>query len=192
MYGDTLLELPSRLFWSNALFATCGLFCAPLTLTWMQRQLSTSLLRGSVWSLAYSIWTRDICFAAVQSTAAYFFVKTMRIDRSEIIGSYSTSSLVDTRHVYYMLLPILTVTSFAAHIFNTPLMNMIINYHFKMHWRSLSSPSLSMRTVWALAPVNLVLPFQAYWLWWYETVGSFIVPTPASILRPRSDLLLLP
>lgn len=199
---DVLPNLWFRVFSSGVLFAACAVPCAPLTLRWMEGQVGLFLSRGSVWSLTCGVFGRNIAFAATQAIFLAFAARWCDTRGANAVlaapqhGSRSldhhgvAASVVDLRHPYYPAVALYAASAALAHCCTTPLHNANIAYHFG----PVRPGPLPMRTLlrgsFLLAPVSVVLPFQACWLTWYETAGAFIVPTASSVWRPREDLLL--
>ncbi|KAG5467097.1 hypothetical protein LSCM1_01278 [Leishmania martiniquensis] len=191
--SDVLPNLWFRVFASGILFAACAMPCAPLTMRWIEGQVGLFLSRGSVWSLTCGLCSRNISFAAVQALVLAAAASRFGVSEDELVmGRRTRSSLVDTRHPYYDTVALYGLSALAAHLATGPLLNANIFYHFGP---VLPGP-ISMRRLYKgnllLAPASVLLPFQACWLIWYETAGSFIIPTASSVWRPREDLLTLP
>lgn len=190
---DVVPQLWFRVFSSGVLFAACAVPCAPLTLRWMEGQIGLFLTRGSVWSLASGVFARNLCFAVVQ--AAFLAAAAARYDvsgKQAVMAASRSTAVVDLRHPYYDTVALYAASAVVAHTCTTPLHNANIAHHFG----PVRPGPLPMRTLMKgsllLAPTAALLPFQACWLSWYETAGSFIVPTAASVWRPREDLLKRP
>jgi hypothetical protein len=198
---DVIPNLWFRVFSSGALFAACAMPCAPLTLRWMEGQIGLFLSRGSVWSLSCGAFARGMSFAAVQ---ALFLAAAARC--YDVSGPYAvmagprgggsgnlntTTPIVDLRHPYYDTVALYAASATVAHVCTMPLHNANIAYHFGPVRPGPLPMRMLLRGSLLLAPASVVLPFQACWLAWYETVGSFIVPTLSSVWRPREDLLQL-
>ncbi|KPA86659.1 hypothetical protein ABB37_00761 [Leptomonas pyrrhocoris] len=191
---DVVPNLWFRVFSSGVLFAACAVPCAPLTLRWMEGQLGLFLARGSVWSLTCGVFARNVAFAAVQ---AFFLAAAARW--YDVSGSCAvmapprsrsgTAGIVDARHPYYDTVVLYAASAVVAHVCTTPLHNANIAHHFGPARPGPTPMRMLLRGSLALVPVSVLLPFQACWLSWYETVGSFIVPTLSSVWRPREDLL---
>ncbi|CAJ1993334.1 hypothetical protein conserved [Leishmania donovani] len=191
--SDVIPNLWFRVFSSGVLFAACAVPCAPLTLRWMEGQVGLFLLRGSVWSVTCGVFARNVSFAAVQALVLAAATRRCKVSGDELVmGSHTRSNLVDTRHPYYCTVALYGLSALVAHLATTPLRNANISYHFGP---VLPGP-ISMRRLCKgnilLSPTAVLLPFQACWLSWYETAGSFIVPTLSSVWRPREDLLARP
>lgn len=190
---DVLPNLWLRVFASGVLFAACAVPCAPLTLRWMEGQVGLFLARGSVWTLSCGVFGRGLAFSAVQAVVLAAAGSVARVSGSELVlGGQTRSRVVDTRHPYYDTVALYGLSALVAHAVKTPIHNANIAYHFgpprpgPLPLRQLCRGTL------LLAPAAVLLPLQAFWLSWYETAGSFIVPTPSSVWRPRVDLLQLP
>ncbi|AIO02121.2 hypothetical protein LPMP_345020 [Leishmania panamensis] len=191
--SDVIPNLWFRVFSSGLLFAACAVPCAPLTLRWMEGQVGLFLSRGSVWSITCGVFARNVSFAAVQALVLATAARRCNVSGDELVMSLHTHSiLVDTRHPYYDAVALYGLSALVAHLATTPLRNANISYHFgpvlpgPISMRRLCSGNL------LIAPAGVLLPFQACWLSWYETAGSFIVSTPSSVWRPREDLLARP
>ncbi|GET93038.1 hypothetical protein, conserved [Leishmania tarentolae] len=191
--NDVIPNLWFRVFSSGVLFAACAVPCAPLTMRWIEGQVGLFLVRGSVWSVTCGVFARNMLFAAVQALVLAGAAHRHNVSGEELImGSHTRSKLVDTRHPYYNTVALYSLSALVAHVATTPLSNANISYHFgPVSPGPISMRRLSKGTV-LLSPAALLLPFQAFWLSWYETAGSFIVPTPSSVWRPREDLLTRP
>ncbi|KAG5492934.1 hypothetical protein JKF63_01514 [Porcisia hertigi] len=188
--SDVIPNLWFRLSSSGILFATCAVPCAPLTLRWMEGQVGLSLSRGSVWSLTCGTFAQCVSLAAAQAVVLAAAARCYRVSGDELVmGAHTGGSLVDTRHPYYDTVALYGFSALVAHLVATPLRNANIAHHFG----PMRPGPMSMRQLFKgsvlLLPAALLLPFQAYWLSWYETAGSFVVPTPSSVWRPREDLL---
>ena len=194
---DAIPNLWFRVFSSGVLFAACAVPCAPLTLRWMEGQVGLFLSRGSVWSLTCGVFARNVSFAVTQAlflaaAARWYDVSGPLAVMAASRSSSGSSAAVDVRHPYYDVVALYAASAAVAHVCTTPLHNANIAYHFG----PVRPGPLPMRTLLQggllLMPVSVLLPFQACWLTWYETVGSFIVPTMSSVWRPREDLLQRP
>ncbi|KAG5492400.1 hypothetical protein GH5_01319 [Leishmania sp. Ghana 2012 LV757] len=191
--SDVIPNLWFRVFSSDILFAACAVPCAPLTMRWMEGQAGLFLSRGSVWSLSCGLFARNVSFAAVQALVLAAAARRCSVSGDELVmGSRTCSSLVDTRHPYYATVALYGLSALAAHFATTPLLNVNIFYHFGPVLPGPISMRRLCRGSLLLTPAAVLLPFQASWLTWYETAGSFIVPTLSSVWRPREDLLTLP
>lgn len=188
-YYDLRDEMWFRVLGSGILFSLCLLPCAPLTLRWMEGQVGLILVRGTVWTLGSSLFVRGLCFSVVQSAVAALFMHAIPAPPGSVMGALALSSRVDTRHAYYAAASTFALSAMVAHAVTTPVLNATLSRHFGPLRPGPLPRRLLLRGAFSLAPFSLLLPFHAYWLAWYETVGSFVVPTRSSVLRPRKDLL---
>lgn len=190
---DVLPNLWCRVGASVLLFGALAVPCAPLTLRWIEGQMGLFLLRGSVWSLASGVFARDAAFAAVQAMLIAAGAHCYRSSGSEaVMGTATWSTMVDTRHPYYGMAALYFGSAAIAHFATMPIRNANLAFHFG----PVRPGPLSMRQLMhggiALAPLTLLLPLQAFWLSWFETAGSAVIPTRSSVWRPREDLLSRP
>ncbi|KAH9601400.1 hypothetical protein LSM04_001243 [Trypanosoma melophagium] len=209
-------DLVANIISMGVLFSMCGLMVAPLRLRWIECQLGVMLLRGSVWSLAAGVLARDLFSVAVQGLTASILLRSLShtnmntnthpttLDSHTIVksgeSSSSSSSLLgppllppsrhcDTRHPYYTVAAVWLAGGAAAHFAATPLLNAVLARHFGPAAPAGFSTRGLLRGAAGLLPLAALAPQQAVWLTWYETAGAGIIPTPASPLRQRPDLL---
>ncbi|ORC91935.1 uncharacterized protein TM35_000041490 [Trypanosoma theileri] len=215
-------DLVANIVSMGVLFSMCGLMVAPLRLRWIECQLGVMLLRGSVWSLAAGLLTRDLFSVAVQGLTASIILRCLsysthtaptntNININKNSDSHSStvhngesrvllgpsllppSKYCDTRHPFYTVAAVWLAAGAAAHVAATPILNAVLAQHFGPSTAASSSFSFArrglLRGAVSLLPLAALLPQQAVWLTWYETAGASIIPTPASPLRQRPDLL---
>lgn len=101
----------------------------------------------------------------------------------------AAAGLVDWRHPFFSVVAIFGLSSLAAHVVSQPIVNMVIAHHFGPLRAGPMPRRFLMKGVFCLAPFSILVPLQGYFLTWYETCGSTLIPTRSSVLRPRQDLL---
>ncbi|EAN76896.1 hypothetical protein, conserved [Trypanosoma brucei brucei TREU927] len=176
----------------GALFALCGLVIAPLRLRWIEYQLGVVLRRGSVWSLSAGFFARDMLCVLTQVITTSIALKSLlyrQSDTGPLGPPLVHTHLFDTRHPYYYVCIVWLLANAVAHITTTPLLNSVVAHHFGPVLPGPLSLRKLMRGSFALLPLGALLPFQAAWITWYETMGAAIIPTSSSVLRRRADLL---
>nr|CCC92927.1 conserved hypothetical protein [Trypanosoma congolense IL3000] len=191
-FKTVVADLPFNVVSTGILFALCGLLVAPLRLRWTEHQLGVLLRRGSLWSLSAGLFARDLAFAATQGVATCVALACLRDGQSSagLLGPpLVQTDWFDTRHPYYYVCAVWCMASAAAHVVTTPLLNSVIAHHFGPVVPGPWSPRTLARGCFFLLPLGIIIPYQAAWLTWYETLGSGIIPTTSSVLRRRVEHL---
>eukprot|EP00796_Vickermania_ingenoplastis_P005470 gene5470-3944_t len=190
--GD-LLSLPYRLFCCAALFSGLQFCCAPWTIQWMEAQAGCFLVKGGMWSLASTFLLRGLTFGAIQSLLLSRWISSFHLLPHDVMCHQPTCAaahfLVDTCHPFYLLVESMWLSSAAAHVLSSPVINAGFFRHFVVQKPGPISLKFFFSGAFSMLPFSVLLPFQCFWLSWYETVGSFILPMRSSVLRPREDIL---
>ncbi|EPY26372.1 hypothetical protein AGDE_04718 [Angomonas deanei] len=192
-FKSTLSDLYIRAAGVGVLFSVTSFLFTPLNFLSVEQQLGVFLVRGNMWSFGFGMFAKNLVFTTAQ--CLFLFAVTRRAAKqhhSSVVMKTDApceSAVADLRHPYYEVVRSVAASCVVGHLVSCPVSNWVLYYHFGRQHPGPLPLRLLMRGGLLLTPFCLFLPLQASWVYWYETVGSLIIPTRSSIFRPREDLL---